>query len=41
MRKKEKIRYLLHVVARNPVITLSQRVTIQMHLDLQADMLNL
>lgn len=38
---RKKIRYLLHVVARAPIIPLSQRLTIQMHLDPQADLLRL
>lgn len=38
---EKKIRYLLQVVARDPVISLSQRLTIQMHLDPQADKLRL
>lgn len=38
---RKKIRYLLHVVARAPIITLSQRLTIQRHLDPQVDLLRL
>lgn len=39
--RKKKIRYLLHVVARAPIITLSQRLKIQMYLDPQVDLLRL
>lgn len=39
--EEKKIRYLLHVVARAPIITLSQRLKIQMYLDPQVDLLRL